>query len=373
MGKYVDQISENKTYSANNVVVQQKNTGHPIATLVDNRPEADVQKQMQNSIKNSQRVLQLKSQQSFANHVVQLATVIHHKAGQASFKGKTGPVGLEMDANLDPADPVQGSAPDSAIDAESAPLYNAVSASNPKAYARGHLLNHDLGGLGVSDNLYPISAGANARHSIIAEQNVKKYLVLAQKANADLKQNLFHVQYSVRVLGTPAHSQFLCNWAYWNTVNKTQSEAKQAVIESKLDNTDPYQPAGHEIGLLDWSHGLRKGAVGLAFYKAHGKINISKDGVAGALKGNDKITVLTADQIAEQRKWALEHPKELSEEDIKYWAALDKKHKAEEVKQHHLESFPQQSTRSKTSGSKTETKTETKTASSSSKMDEEED
>jgi hypothetical protein len=304
-------------------------------------------------IASNQRVVQAKGKNSSYKEtsILQLKTVITHKTGEATFKGVKGKVGLEMDANLDPSEPVLGSGTDPAIDGESANLYAKVATDNPGSFARGHLLNHDLGGFGVIDNLYPISAGANARHSLLAEQKVKRALIEAATINHNNKNNLLHVVYQVRVLGTPAHSQFACKWFLRNSYDNSVSNSQTAVIESKLNDTDPYQPAGHEIGLIAWSHGTRKGMKGtpeLSTYNHNKNIISTHNGAAGHLLGAAHITVQSAAEKKAQRAWALAHPKELSAEDKLYWTAYDNRLALQKAEQDKLLAQPQMSTRSAT-------------------------
>ena len=43
-------------------------------------------------------------------------------------------------------------------------------------WMRGHLLNHDLGGRAIKENLFPITTSANKEHQYEVEGNVKKWL-----------------------------------------------------------------------------------------------------------------------------------------------------------------------------------------------------
>jgi hypothetical protein len=292
--------------------------------------------------------IKTKNPVGYQQGIFQMVTNIVHKTGTTEYRGATGLVGMQMTADLDPTDVVRGSATDPAIDGVSEKLYAKVAEDNPGSFARGHLLNHDLGGLGVIENLYPISAGANARHSIIAEQKVKRYLVEAanrkQQGAADV-----HVLYSVNVLGKPEHSQFHCNWCYMDNLSKVCSEKKSAVIESHLNNTDKYLPAGHEIGLESWSHGKNKGVIGVDFDQVRGAINFTPDGTEGGLGSGGAVTVLTQAEMEEQRRWALANPTEMSAADKAYWEAWDANRRAEEAERNRLVSMPQMTTRARTS------------------------
>jgi hypothetical protein len=140
-------------------------------------------------------------------------TEITHTAGTAEFAQKTDVVGLAMDAKLDPQDPVRGSAPEGEI----SEFYKAFGQANPGgAWARGHLLNHDLGGRGVPVNLYPITREANSLHSVLVEQPIKNGLSLLNDLKKDKKDKFqdWRMHYHVTVLGTPAQSSFECKWNY---------------------------------------------------------------------------------------------------------------------------------------------------------------
>jgi hypothetical protein len=88
-------------------------------------------------------------------------------------KGKPHKVGKGMTANLDPDDPKVGTetknspAIDSAMDALP---------SIKSTWVKGHLLNHDLGGIAFAHNLFPISTGANGEHKNEVEYTVKQWL-----------------------------------------------------------------------------------------------------------------------------------------------------------------------------------------------------
>lgn len=287
----------------------------------------------------------------------QLRTDILHQSGTADFGGASGTVGLGMVAKLDPNDHVVGTGTNPSEDGDSEALYRKVGAAHPGSYARGHLLNHDLGGYGVNENLYPITAGANARHSVLVEQDVKKYLhqasawnVSGVKAKAKKKHRV-GVQYEVNVLGSPASAQFDCQWKYFPIapVGSTpiDEQAKSAVIASSLDGEkDPYFRAGHEIGLEKWSHGNRKGT--LDFHekaRKGGRIRV-KPGAAGVLKDASAVTVLSPKILAEQRKWARENPTELSDRDKAHYDSKETKERIEDREAEVRASLPYISTRS---------------------------
>ena len=150
---------------------------------MDNRPEAFAQRKLQEiSRKSNPEPLQLK-------------TVIKHttnnfKYGPGNSKNET--VGVEMEAWLDPKDKIIGSEPDGQESLMNS-LRKATGISGT-GLVRGHLLNHDLGGFGVPQNLYPITGGANGAHKGFAENPVGKLLTDANTAN-----NQTGVYYKVKV------------------------------------------------------------------------------------------------------------------------------------------------------------------------------
>ena len=83
-------------------------------------------------------------------------------------------VGKRMDAFLDPNDPVRGSATNKTVQGS---LMNGLTKHGPtNNYLKGHLLNHDLGGLAIAANLFPITYEMNNQHSSMAEKPVKHSL-----------------------------------------------------------------------------------------------------------------------------------------------------------------------------------------------------
>ncbi|MCB0400487.1 MAG: DNA/RNA non-specific endonuclease [Flavobacteriales bacterium] len=126
-----------------------------------------------------------------ANAVIQRVTSI--KYDTTAFDMETGDkkeiVGKKMEATLDPNDKVRGSAPGDGVQAE---LMGLLKANGYKRMVRGHLLNGQLGGLGIAANLFPITTQANAKHKNHVENPIKdqvtkgkeiKYVVTVQSQN----------------------------------------------------------------------------------------------------------------------------------------------------------------------------------------------
>jgi hypothetical protein len=261
----------------------EKTTEHPKviadsamhSSWVNNRPEALAMQNLQHSAGSSAQVQQLKAYQTMAdqatvqrqaitgnsNEPIQLKTAIRHTTGTVKANGGDHTVGLAMNAELDPKDPVKGSA--TGVNSD---WMRWIRAHYPKAnVVRGHLLNHDLGGFGIEENLYPISTLANANHSSKVEQNVKGALT---KLNGEVNaKDQAYIYYNVTVnqIKSYEEAQFKCDWGY-KKGNNLKVELGKDVIDSKLavdkggfggGKKDKQSPA-------DWQHGTSKGGTEVA-------------------------------------------------------------------------------------------------------------
>jgi hypothetical protein len=123
---------------------------------------------------------------------VPLDTRINYFNGSAA--GDT--VGIGMIA--DPLGPnhAQGSGPSAAaLRGVMDSLITDPGVANPSKYIKGHLLNDNIGGPGTAENLYPITAEANAAHVRNVESTVKTWVNI----------NKYWVYYSVQVSSTSEH------------------------------------------------------------------------------------------------------------------------------------------------------------------------
>ncbi|GAB5417885.1 MAG: hypothetical protein Crog4KO_23670 [Crocinitomicaceae bacterium] len=185
------------------------------------------------------------------NATAQLATKIQHTVGSLNILDADRVVGVRMNAHLEPDDPVVGSAT-----GKNTEWMQWIRKQHPKAnVVRGHLLNHDLGGFAMEENLFPISTKANSDHSTEVEQKVKGALTWANS-------NEGHVDYSVNVNQQDSYkkAQFQCDWAVYDKYGaKQDGEAKN--IQSEL---------GKDVGgfggwgktkksPVAWRHGKSKG------------------------------------------------------------------------------------------------------------------
>lgn len=190
---------------------------------------------------------------SFPQNTAQLkGTVITHTPGTIPFAGKNYMIGLKMVAKLDPEEVVTGSA----TTADNYDFMKGIRAYYGAAgVIRGHLLNHDLGGYGVPENLYPISSMANSQHSDRVEQNVKGALFDSAKNT----KNDINYQVVVAQNGPSwapfERADFRCQWSDENSNIYTD------VINSQLniDNGWGGKSASAKKSPTKWRHGKRRG------------------------------------------------------------------------------------------------------------------
>lgn len=126
---------------------------------------------------------------------IQRATTVHYEKQNVNFTPlgtavpKSAVVGKKMTATLDPNAPIKGSTPKTGGDTNT--LYEDLNKKYGGNYVRGHLLNDNLGGLGVMENLYPLSTAANGAHLEHVEGPVKALLISGNtvKYEVTAKQN----------------------------------------------------------------------------------------------------------------------------------------------------------------------------------------
>ena len=135
--------------------------------------------------------------------IAQLQTEIEYNTGE--FLGSQ--TGSNMHALLDPDDPVNGSEPGTNVQKE---LMLGLKTQGYKAMVRGHLLNAELGGLGIAANLFPITSQANSKHKMTVENPVKDFLTNAAKNGID-EENRLEYEVGVEVLGNGPAAIFHCN------------------------------------------------------------------------------------------------------------------------------------------------------------------
>jgi hypothetical protein len=184
--------------------------------------------------------------------VIQAKTEIEHTPGYIKFDAGNGTqnfmVGTSMTAKLDVGYPVVGSATGA-----NWTWMQALRGKYPAAnIVRGHLLNHDLGGYAVPQNLYPISTLANANHSSEVEQHVKGLL---NDDNAKKDRVYYKVDVVENSANDPAKAAFDCTFGWENgkRVNKK--------IDSDLGkDKGGFGGGGKKVQAHEnWHHGKRKG------------------------------------------------------------------------------------------------------------------
>ena len=89
-----------------------------------------------------------------------------------TFNGVSGDVGTKVESTLVRSDPKQGS--DTASSDAFSTLFDKLQSSTKTSWVRGHLLNHDLGGVASYNNLFPITTSANGEHKYEVESPIKK-------------------------------------------------------------------------------------------------------------------------------------------------------------------------------------------------------
>lgn len=152
---------------------------------------------------------------------LQRKTVIDNVGQTYNYGSGTATVGKSMEAWLDPTDMPRG---------WSANLNNSQDAMMDAIRERwdivggdvvkGHLLNDNLGGTALGNNLYPITRGANKDHLSYAENAVKSRIWSKQLG----------MYYSVNVVGTPNVDE---NIAYFDCVFKEWDTAKPGDTSGK--------------------------------------------------------------------------------------------------------------------------------------------
>lgn len=221
--------------------------------------------------------------------VIQMDTEIQHQTGSLNL-GSLGSftVGIGMSATLDPDDPVQGSA--------TGPNWvwmQKLRAVYPHAgVVRGHLLNHDLGGYAVPENLYPISTKANADHSARVEQNVKKALTDAHAVTTTPKPKISYGVKVKEIANAPEKAQFHCAWT------DETGKAYKDIIDSDLGNdAGGFGGKGPNTSPVAWQHGKRRGEMDWATMIAAKNPKIKIGGTTGSVGAVDKFSQMFIDTV----------------------------------------------------------------------------
>ncbi|MBC3812171.1 hypothetical protein [Undibacterium aquatile] len=289
--------------------LQHSNASAVQSEFTDQRPQATVQRQLQNAANNSPQSHQLKALQQMTQNsnrsmqlkamgvimnapavqrveqanqlqtksknsivqllnpttissggTLQLATEINHDAGHVvTNSGPNGEaeahvVGKSMKAKLDVRHPVVGTAT-----GVNWTWMQHLRRTYPRAgVVRGHLLNHDLGGFSIPENLYPISTEANADHSQKVEQKVKALLSAAERQHQRQPDSAPRIEYEVDVEeGTaedPSKATFKCSYGIENN-----PQSKVTVPSDLGSHKGGFRGSGNQKAPAAWAHGKRKG------------------------------------------------------------------------------------------------------------------
>lgn len=201
-------VETNKSRSVANFTDVRQSVSQPIRFNQSNRREGNTQLQQKAII---------------GNGVVQQKTIIEN-TGQNCVFGNNGDssvvVGHTMNAWLDPNDNIRGQS--ASVNSSQDDLMAWIKGIYPKAKGglsvKGHLLNDNLGGTALDNNLYPISKGANGMHLSSAENYVKRKIWEAEEP----------VKYTVNAVGptdfsgaNPGNQEayFRTTVSPWNDVN----------------------------------------------------------------------------------------------------------------------------------------------------------
>jgi len=127
---------------------------------------------------------------------LQRKTEIKYYATDYNYVGKDSKerkeiVGHKMNAVLDPDDPIKGSAPGRGVQSS---LMSAFRGKGYKRMIRGHLMNGQMGGLGIAANLFPITAQANSKHKSYMENYVKGQLAEESKPSGQNRKIAYNVE-----------------------------------------------------------------------------------------------------------------------------------------------------------------------------------
>lgn len=221
MKTYVDKSQENKSQSVANNFSQKQGGKALTFQFVDNRSEAVTQRKLQ-EMANTHVISMSSPIQTKSNRAIQRVTSIKYDTTEFDMEnGKKEIVGKEMEATLDPNDKIRGSAPGNGVQAL---LMNTLKFNGYKRMVRGHLLNGQLGGLGIAANLFPITTQANAKHKNHVENPIKDQITKGKE-----------IKYSVTVASQNKMSNptaaFVCNaratdatWSRNETINSNPGQ-----------------------------------------------------------------------------------------------------------------------------------------------------
>jgi hypothetical protein len=209
MKSKIDKAQKNEHQSVSKSASKVESNGESSFQFADNRPEMVAQRKLQEMVNNSPNVMQLQAYQEIANNSqqvkqmkalkvitdsadnapIQMVTSINNTSQDYTYRIKDGAaektesvkVGKKMTAWLDPDNPIKGQSAD--VNTSQDRLMSSLKKQyitnykkNSHALVKGHLLNDNLGGKALNENLFPITKIANADHLGFVENLVKKRL-----------------------------------------------------------------------------------------------------------------------------------------------------------------------------------------------------
>ncbi|HTR00566.1 MAG TPA: hypothetical protein VMH83_11270 [Candidatus Acidoferrum sp.] len=155
-----------------------------------------------------------------SNAPIQRATLVDGNPGSYTNQWNKEVAGLSAWAYLDPGNPQHGSGPaDSALHDSMADL----SGLGYRSMIKGHLINGQLGGPGIAQNLFPITSQANTKHKNFAENVVKSEVMKRKHTGMGI---YYHVEVtdSARSSASPS-AAFTCEAYEWNVSGGHNSSA----------------------------------------------------------------------------------------------------------------------------------------------------
>lgn len=160
----------------------------------------------------------------------------------AKGKGHKVAVGKKTTADLVPHKPLKGSSPGSSKEHDL--LMKELRIHYPgEGFLRGHLLNDNLGGPGIWENMFPITAKANGSHLYDVEKPVKQALLDAYELNEKtVSKDKYSVHYAVEAVSTGQMDEFIedpraslhCTWK----------------VEPKVSDKDMHGEKSHHTGAV---------------------------------------------------------------------------------------------------------------------------
>lgn len=244
-------------------------TNYPNFSFEDNRPIMRMQRE-QSSAMNS------------GDDPVQRATDITLERQNIGWPipNYTYQVGHKVEARLDWNDPRKGTAPETPAND---PVHKLNRIHGERNFVRGHLLNARLGGLGIWDNMFPITGEANKKHASGIEATAKEYLIAAKAIDdANNEGILTHrVHYNVQATAeSPNNFMTNPNGKFVGTVglrdwggNEVEGYPDRSdVILSKHEHLD----RGQELALDNMGWGYNQTPAGTARTGLSGPTNFNR-------------------------------------------------------------------------------------------------